>query len=136
MASGQPDRLDVVLALRLTRAQADEAMSIEAAGGGVPDEVERASRVDGQRQAQVPLALADLAVDGDVLRRDLGLPEGPQVGTILERLLDKVIEDPTLNQHDALLERARHLLDEDARALDPRPGAPSETPPNQVGSGS
>jgi tRNA nucleotidyltransferase/poly(A) polymerase len=136
MASVQPERLDDVLALRLTRAQADEAMTIEAAGGGVPDEVELASRVDGQRQAQVPLALADMAVDGDDLRRDLGLPEGPQVGTILERLLDKVIEDPTLNQHDALLERARHLLDEDARALDPRPGAPSETPPNQVGSGS
>lgn len=48
------------------------------------------------------IEVADLAVDGDDLRR-AGIPTGPRLGQTLQRLLDVVIEDPTRNTRDALL---------------------------------
>lgn len=52
----------------------------------------------------------DLAIDGRALMQDLGLKPGPDLGRILKALLDEVVEDPTKNQREALLERARALL--------------------------
>jgi tRNA nucleotidyltransferase/poly(A) polymerase len=53
-----------------------------------------------------PLAMADLAIDGaDLL--ELGVPAGPAIGATLRRLLDVVIEDPSRNQREVLLELAR-----------------------------
>jgi len=49
-----------------------------------------------------PLRVEDLAVNG----RDLiqaGLRPGPYFGDILDRLLDRVLEDPTLNERASLL---------------------------------
>jgi hypothetical protein len=37
--------------------------------------------------------------------RELGLPPGPEVGRVLERLLEEVIEDPSLNDRKRLLRR-------------------------------
>jgi tRNA nucleotidyltransferase/poly(A) polymerase len=53
-----------------------------------------------------PYRLTDLAVDGADLIA-LGYREGPAVGRTLEKLLDAVVEEPTLNTRDELLERAR-----------------------------
>ena len=53
-----------------------------------------------------PLAVADLAVDGGDLM-ELGIPAGPEVGQTLRRLLDAVVEDPSRNRRDLLLEMAR-----------------------------
>lgn len=44
---------------------------------------------------------ADLAIDGDDLRH-WGVPPGPQLGVILNRLLNAAIDDPSLNTRDAL----------------------------------
>ncbi|HKS05435.1 MAG TPA: CCA tRNA nucleotidyltransferase [Gemmatimonadaceae bacterium] len=49
-----------------------------------------------------PVALADLAVDGDDVRA-AGVAPGPAIGRTLSRLLDIVVEDPTQNQRDVLL---------------------------------
>ena len=49
-----------------------------------------------------PISLADLAVDGDDLRR-AGVPGGRAMGETLQRLLDAVLEDPARNTRDALL---------------------------------
>jgi tRNA nucleotidyltransferase (CCA-adding enzyme) len=57
---------------------------------------------------QDPVALSDLAVDGDDLRR-AGIPPGPALGKILQALLDRVILDPSLNTPGWLLEEARRL---------------------------
>lgn len=53
-----------------------------------------------------PLAIADLAVDGSDLM-ELGIPAGPAIGQTLRRLLDVVVEDPSQNQRDLLLQLAR-----------------------------
>ena len=36
--------------------------------------------------------------------------EGPELGRVLESLLDAVVEDPALNTRERLLERARAQL--------------------------
>lgn len=55
-----------------------------------------------------PIDLGALAVDGDDLRR-AGIPPGPGLGRILQVLLTKVIEDPTRNTTDWLLQEATAL---------------------------
>lgn len=55
-----------------------------------------------------PLDVRDLAIDGDDLRR-AGIAPGPGLGKILTQLVERVIEDPSVNTPDRLLEQARHL---------------------------
>jgi tRNA nucleotidyltransferase (CCA-adding enzyme) len=50
----------------------------------------------------------DLAIDGDDLRA-AGIPPGPFLGRLLGTLLAEVIEAPSLNERDRLLQRARDL---------------------------
>jgi tRNA nucleotidyltransferase (CCA-adding enzyme) len=52
----------------------------------------------------------DLAVDGRALMQELGMKPGPDLGRILKVLLDEVVDDPSKNQREALLERAKALL--------------------------
>ena len=52
--------------------------------------------------------LGSLVIDGDDLRRT-GIPPGPGLGKILQHLLAAVIEDPTRNAADWLLQEARRL---------------------------
>jgi tRNA nucleotidyltransferase (CCA-adding enzyme) len=49
-----------------------------------------------------PLSTADLALDGQAIMDLLGLAPGPEVGEALRHLLDRVLEDPRLNQRPAL----------------------------------
>jgi tRNA nucleotidyltransferase (CCA-adding enzyme) len=57
-----------------------------------------------------PHRLADLAVDGSDLI-ELGFAEGPVLGRTLESLLDAVVDEPSLNTRDQLLQRARTKLE-------------------------
>ena len=61
-----------------------------------------------QEQTQ-PHRLTDLAVDGSDLI-ELGFAEGPGLGAALDALLDAVVDDPSLNTREQLLERARAQL--------------------------
>ncbi len=62
--------------------------------------------------ARPPLGVGDLAVDGRDLIR-LGLRPGPRFGEILGALLEWVLEDPSRNQRELLLERAARLAGEE-----------------------
>jgi tRNA nucleotidyltransferase (CCA-adding enzyme) len=62
-----------------------------------------------EQERTQPHRLSDLAVDGSDLI-DLGFSEGPELGRTLESLLDAVVEDPSVNTREQLLERARPLL--------------------------
>jgi tRNA nucleotidyltransferase (CCA-adding enzyme) len=61
-----------------------------------------------EQERTQPHRIADLAVDGRDLI-ELGFREGPEVGAALAGLLDAVLDDPTLNTRDGLLEEARRL---------------------------
>ena len=60
------------------------------------------------RDAGAPLRRGDLAITGQDLMA-AGIPAGPAVGQVLERLLALVVDEPTLNVREALLERAKEL---------------------------
>lgn len=62
--------------------------------------------VDAERSS--PHTLADLAVSGDDLIA-AGFREGPELGRVLTRLLEEVVEEPEHNDRAWLLERARTL---------------------------
>ncbi len=63
------------------------------------------------------LTLRDLAVDGNVLEEEAGIPKGPIMGTVLKELLASVLDDPGLNTKDSLLRIARNFYDSHLRQL-------------------
>lgn len=56
-----------------------------------------------------PVELADLAIDGEDLKR-AGVPRGPKLGAVLRALMDAVIGNPALNTRDTLLAIVPELL--------------------------
>ena len=58
------------------------------------------------------LSTRDLKLNGHDLMSVLGLKPGRIIGEILEALLEEVTGDPSLNEHDRLLERARQLIEQ------------------------
>ncbi len=49
------------------------------------------------------MRVTDLMVDGDDVMRELSIPPSRRVRDVLEQLLERVIEDPSLNERDTLL---------------------------------
>lgn len=93
------ERVDDVLELALA----------DAAGKGT-DPTEQRERIERLRtrvaelQARgLALSVRDLAVDGNDLMRQLGLSPGRAIGVLLNRLLEAVLEDPSVNTRDGLL---------------------------------
>jgi tRNA nucleotidyltransferase (CCA-adding enzyme) len=86
-------------------------------GSGLPADIdglaELRMRVEAELAASVVLDRSRLAVHGDDLMAELGLPAGPHLGGILDALLDKVIADPKLNDRATLLLLAESMLAED-----------------------
>ena len=60
--------------------------------------------------AGAAFSMRDLAINGGVLMKELSLKPGPDLGRILKTLLDEVVDDPSRNEREALLARARELL--------------------------
>jgi tRNA nucleotidyltransferase (CCA-adding enzyme) len=75
---------------------------------GERDLLERWRHVRRVLASRPPLSTADLAIDGTDLKA-IGLAPGPQFGALLRTLLDRVIEDPSLNEREMLLRLAREL---------------------------
>ena len=55
------------------------------------------------------LTVGELAIGGADLQSELGMAPGKPMGVLLARLLEEVLDDPTRNTRDALLDRARVL---------------------------
>ncbi|MDD3474489.1 MAG: HD domain-containing protein [Candidatus Dojkabacteria bacterium] len=60
-------------------------------------------------QEDMALTVSDLKITGDDLAK-VGIPRGPEMGDILDKLLDIVIEDPLKNEKNILLEEVRKML--------------------------
>lgn len=55
------------------------------------------------------LNVCDLAINGENVMKALNIPPGPKVGQVLSELLEKVLDEPALNQKDKLLELIRNV---------------------------
>jgi tRNA nucleotidyltransferase (CCA-adding enzyme) len=101
-----PERALDALKLRTVCAEAE---------GADPDSMAHLSEVEQTVRDALkrgdPVTVGDLAIDGNDLKA-LGLPPGPDFGRILTALLQAVMEDPSLNRRETLLERARRLQEE------------------------
>ncbi len=91
---------------------ADSVGSGRAPNAGGLDDVRR--RVEEQLAADVALDIGDLAIDGNDLIAELGLRPSPTIGRVLNGLLERVVDEPTLNDRPTLLLIARTMLDDDA----------------------
>jgi poly(A) polymerase len=94
---------DLLFALR----RADNAASgIGPAGEATQAELEARMA---EQLAREPALLEGrrLAIDGHDLQAELGLEPGPEIGALLDRLTELVLDDPSLNRREVLLELAR-----------------------------
>jgi len=86
-------------------------------GSGLPADAggldELRARVAAELAGGTVLDRGDLRIDGRDLIEELGLAQGPVLGRILEGLLERVVEDPALNDRPTLLLLARAQLDEE-----------------------
>lgn len=74
------------------------------------DELE--ARVDALVSEQTALSVKQLAIGGKDVMQTLGIAPGPRIGVLLDALLERVLEDPALNERDRLLALLRELAAE------------------------
>lgn len=91
---------------------------VRAKGRDFEPDIEALARLKA-RVAQVmaegaALSTRDLKVNGHDLIRELGVAPGRVIGEVLDALLEAVISDPSANDRDSLLARAREHLKEKA----------------------
>ena len=87
--------------------RADNASSGVGTGGDA-NQAELEARIGEQLAAESALLVDHrLAIDGNDLQRELGLAAGPEIGAILDRLTELVLDDPTQNRREILLDHAR-----------------------------
>lgn len=105
---------------KIGREAIDELFELREAdniGSGLPgnagrlDELRR--RVDEALHEGVAFGREDLAIDGNDLMTEFGVAQGPRLGRVLEALLDRVQDDPALNDRASLLLLARGMLGEE-----------------------
>ncbi len=63
-------------------------------------------------EAGAALSTRDLAIDGNVLMKELGIAPGRLIGQVLEALLEVVLADPARNERTELLGLARQIVRE------------------------
>jgi tRNA nucleotidyltransferase (CCA-adding enzyme) len=89
-----------------------ERVHLRAIGAPASDQAELASfeqRAAAELAKNPPLSLSALAIDGKQLMARAGLRPGRHIGIILEALLERVLDDPTENDAERLLDHARSL---------------------------
>jgi putative nucleotidyltransferase with HDIG domain len=93
-----------LLALRA----ADNEGSGQAADAGHLTEL--GSRIAIELASDAVLSRRELAVDGDDLMTELGLPQGRILGRLLDDLTERVVAEPALNDRAILLDLARQAV--------------------------
>ena len=95
------ENIDDLFQLRIADAASNPKTAFE------PREIEHLQRrISEVREKDMALKITDLAVTGEDIIA-LGIPRGPEVGKVLEYLLDQVLEDPLVNTKDKLVDLAK-----------------------------
>jgi hypothetical protein len=85
---------------------ADDLVSLWQQRQGLP--FPWAAAVEEVRASGAALSRSGLVISGQDLMA-AGIPAGPAIGQVLERLLALVVDDPSLNVRDRLLSRAKEI---------------------------
>ncbi|HET9539001.1 MAG TPA: CCA tRNA nucleotidyltransferase [Candidatus Limnocylindria bacterium] len=112
------DLLDDLFALRAADNAASGAR--EPATGGMGELRGRVAQV----LASDALEQGQLAIDGNDLVAELGAAPGPQIGELLRRLLEAVLDDPSQNTRERLLALARGWQSEPGASEHRQDGGP------------
>lgn len=99
----------------LSLARADALSKGKPVEGELAALVELADRIRAVTEAGDALSARDLVVKGADVMAHLKLPQSKLVGVILGRMLDAVLEDPSLNNRDALLALASSIAQEESK---------------------
>lgn len=110
LAAAGADRLPDLVRIAAARTRLHGAAGVV---GAVEEVVEGARDLRDEVRRRPPLTVGDVALDGRDLIR-MGLRPGPRFGHVLEELLERVLEDPSLNRPETL---ARMVRDEIAPDL-------------------
>jgi poly(A) polymerase/tRNA nucleotidyltransferase (CCA-adding enzyme) len=103
MKVGGHDQIDKLIKLRIADATSNPSSSFK------PERIDAlANRVADVRAKESLLSLKDLAISGKDLA-ELGIKPGPEMKVILEDLLEKVIEDISLNTKEKLVDLVKEL---------------------------
>ncbi|MFZ5823483.1 MAG: CCA tRNA nucleotidyltransferase [Bacillota bacterium] len=89
--------------------RADRLASGMRAGDLAPETLHLLQEIKRIVAEDAALKVTDLAVDGNDVMAAFGEGPGPYVGEVLERLLDEVTDDPSLNRREWLLRRLEEL---------------------------
>jgi len=68
-------------------------------------------RINEILEKESAFSIKNLEVDGNILYSKAGIPKSPQMGLVLQFLLDTVLEDPSLNSEDKLIEIAKSFYE-------------------------
>ena len=101
-----PGCVDDLLALR---AADNEGSGLAADAGHL---AELASRIRAELAAHVVLGRNQLAIDGNDIMTELGVPQGRLLGRLLDDLTERVVAEPALNDRAILLDMARQAISE------------------------
>jgi len=97
------DNIDDLFALRIADASANPTSIFQ------PDEIELLQkRISEVREKDMALKVTDLDISGEDLQK-IGIKPGPRMGAILSKLLEEVIEEPSLNDKKVLEEMALNI---------------------------
>ncbi|MFH1829770.1 MAG: HD domain-containing protein [Pseudomonadota bacterium] len=68
------------------------------------------SRIYEELAKKPPFGPQDLAINGHDLMKE-GIPEGPALGAVIEKLVEQVLDDPGLNTQEQLLALAKQMME-------------------------
>ncbi|MBO7047669.1 MAG: HDIG domain-containing protein [Spirochaetia bacterium] len=74
-----------------------------------PEDIALSRRVDAIVKETPALKLGDLAVNGQMLLKEAGIPKGPAMGLVLNYLLEAVMDDPAMNTKEQLLNLGKNF---------------------------
>ncbi|MBI2085752.1 HD domain-containing protein [Candidatus Daviesbacteria bacterium] len=81
-------------------------------GGGTQKAISWRMEKFGERIKEVlkkPFSISDLKINGNDVMKTLNIKPGPEIGEILQKLFEEVLEDSSKNNKEYLLSRIKHL---------------------------
>ncbi len=98
------ENLEDLFALRIADATANPKSAFK------PEEISfLQERISDVRQKDMALKVTDLKITGDYLIA-MGVPRGPKVGEILNKLLEMALDDPMINEEERLREEVGKMV--------------------------